>query len=380
MKKIDLTSHTGGYNSNLLHKKISRLQKAPEPWQAPQSFQLNKSNHCRQLEELLESDEIQDVRDPLPVIIDELFDIYCPAQKGERESAAYENYVRDILSKGEDYGNWFYFPWSKELIRYPEKEHLRKLRTSRNKNLITGEEQEKLYEATVAVFGLSVGSNVIDSLLLSGVGGKLIISDMDSITPTNLNRIRGTFSDVDGSKVDWVAKMISKADPYIEQVHIPDGLSAKKLETTVLQYTPDILVDEVDNLGVKIAIRDFAGRQAIPVIMATDAGENVLLDIERYDLEDTTPFLGKFSEDDLSKLKEGNISQQELGLLIANKFVGMENVSERFLDSLQEVGKTLPSWPQLGEAAALSGIAVANATRRVILGEKLPSGRQIISF
>ena len=40
-------------------------------------------------------------------------------------------------------GSWFYFPWSNLLIHYlQEKEHL-ELRTGRNKNLISVEEQRK---------------------------------------------------------------------------------------------------------------------------------------------------------------------------------------------------------------------------------------------
>src|SRR4051812_5861263 len=56
-------------------------------------------------------------------------------------------------------GNWFYFPWSKTLIHYlPESDYL-ELRTARNRNLITNEEQDKFYNQTVAFAGLSVGSH-----------------------------------------------------------------------------------------------------------------------------------------------------------------------------------------------------------------------------
>jgi hypothetical protein len=53
-------------------------------------------------------------------------------------------------------GNWFYFPWLNTLVRYlPEDLHL-ELRTGRNKYLITGEEQARFYNATVAFLGMRI--------------------------------------------------------------------------------------------------------------------------------------------------------------------------------------------------------------------------------
>ena len=45
-----------------------------------------------------------------------------------------------------------------------------------------------------------------------------------------------------------------------------------------------------------------------------------------------------------------------------------------------EVGRTLPSWPQLGGAAALSGVAIAYAAKKIILGQYLKEGRTLISL
>lgn len=45
-----------------------------------------------------------------------------------------------------------------------------RLRTFRNRNLITVGEQSVLSEARVAVLGLSVGSNVVDQFVQTGIG------------------------------------------------------------------------------------------------------------------------------------------------------------------------------------------------------------------
>ena len=58
----------------------------------------------------------------------------------------------------EEAGDWFYFPWSKLLIHYLPDAFHQELRTARNKNLITAEEQKRFYDFTVVIAGLSVGA------------------------------------------------------------------------------------------------------------------------------------------------------------------------------------------------------------------------------
>ncbi len=50
-------------------------------------------------------------------------------------------------------------------------------------------------------------------------------------------------------------------------------------------------------------------------------------------------------------------------------------LSPRMAASLVEVGNTLATWPQLVGEVALSATLVAEAVRRIGLGEELPSGR-----
>jgi hypothetical protein len=50
------------------------------------------------------------------------------------------------------------------------------------------------------------------------------------------------------------------------------------------------------------------------------------------------------------------------------------------LTSLLEVGKTLYSWPQLGDAATLSGVAVAYIAKRLALKEKIRTGKLEINL
>jgi len=49
-------------------------------------------------------------------------------------------------------------------------------------------------------------------------------------------------------------------------------------------------------------------------------------------------------------------------------------------ESLLQVGKTIYSWPQLGDAATLSGVAIAYALRRIALKQPLTQQKVEISL
>ncbi len=131
---------------------------------------------------------------------------------------------------------------------------------------------------------------------------------------------------------------------------------------------------------MKIMLRESAKEQRLPVVMAADDGDNSLLDIERYDQDEALlPFSGLVPGEVLEKIRHGELTRPEIGATIGKYFVGLDNIPLRMFESLAEVGKTLPSWPQLGGAAALSGIVVAYAVRKIILGQPLKTGRTLIA-
>ena len=68
------------------------------------------------------------------------------------------------------------------------------------------------------------------------------------------------------------------------------------------------------------------------------------------------------------------IPPQEIPRL-ATKLAGPNLVVPRMLDSLLEVGRTLYSWPQLGDAATLSGVVLAYLVKRIALGDKTATGK-----
>jgi hypothetical protein len=135
----------------------------------------------------------------------------------------------------------------------------------------------------------------------------------------------------------------------------------------------------MDSLYLKIRVRILARKLKIPVVMATDNGDGILIDIERFDLEPHRPiFHGEIPEKDLLRIPE-NISRKDAAKVIVG-LVGPKNVAVTMKASLKELGKTLYTWPQLGTAAILAGCTATYVARKIICGERIKQGKQIISF
>jgi len=368
----ELTIADGGGAANI-DTLIAEHAAQPREWRKPIEYDLSNGIDEFTLAEAFAAGEVTTVVDGVDHIADDLFEYEHPDQKGN--DAMRQQFTDGIRAQGNRFGKWFLFPESGELVRYPERDQHRALRTSRNRNLITDAEQEKLYGSTIAVFGLSVGSKVVEQLVGSGIGGTLVIGDPDHITPSNLNRISGGFTHVGMKKIHKVASEISAADPYIDQVHFTDGVTEENLEA-LAENRPDIIFDEVDDLRMKALIRRYAQKEGIPVVMATDLGDKSIIDVERYDLEDAKPFGGRLKDSELEKLYSGDVTPQEIQRYMV-KIVGIRHVTPRVMASVLEVGSTLSGLPQLGTTATKGGAAAAVTAREILLGHNVPSGRRV---
>ncbi len=281
--------------------------------------------------------------------------------------------------KSEECGTWFFFPWLGTYVHYLESSLHEELRTARNKNLITSEEQSSFRNFPIAVAGLSVGSHAALSIVLQGGGSDLRLADPDIISGSNLNRIRTGFQSVGLKKTTVVAREIYTMNPYTKLRLLSKELSEKNIDHFLQHPVPvDVVVDEIDNLPMKFLIRERARALRIPVVSATDNGDGILLDVERYDQEpDAELFLGRAHG--LSARDCFGLSPQETVQIIV-QLLDAKRISKRMMKSAQDVGKTLYSWPQLGGAATVAGAAVAYAVRMIATGGPLPSGRTVLSF
>lgn len=335
-----------------------------------------------EINRLREKLDLTKIVDQIEQQLEELYCIRHPDLLGKPISSKdYQEFKKNVVPNSmEEFGSWVYYPWKGYLVHFlPEHLH-QELRTARNRNLITKEEQEAYYNAHIAIAGLSVGNSAAATIVYTGGGKNLRLADHDVLSASNINRIRTSFTNLGMKKVGIVAHEIYEVNPYAQLRIYQDGVEIGNLEEYLLRPNPvDVLIEEMDNIYLKIQIRLAARKYRIPVIMATDNGDNILLDIERFDREPNRPlFHGDISEQELLSVTP-DLPKPEAARMIT-RWVHPENVAPRMKTSLLELGKTLYSWPQLGNAAFLAGCSLAFAARHIVSSSTLESGKYIISL
>lgn len=274
---------------------------------------------------------------------------------------------------------WVYYQERGVAVKTVPEDIYFKLRTSRNKDIISEQEQAKFRGVKIGIAGLSVGSAVINALVTSGGPKYIKIADFDEVEITNLNRIRAGLFDIGRNKSHIAAEHIYALDPYA-QVRLWDkGITKETLESFINDDFPlDIFIDEMDSLDLKVLARFVCQKKGIPVLMATDNGDSIVLDVERFDQEPQRKIfhnlLGDFSASDMEGL------DYKQWLQLATKIVGPEYLTERMQDSVLDIGKNIPAVPQLGPTASMAGAAISYVVRRIANNLDMPSGRYIVGL
>jgi molybdopterin/thiamine biosynthesis adenylyltransferase len=270
-------------------------------------------------------------------------------------------------------GTWCYFPWRRAVIHLLDHERFFAVRTNRNRNKITAEEQALLAQKRIGVVGLSVGAAAALVLAQEGLCGELRIADFDVIELSNLNRLRTSLLHLGESKAHVAARELAETDPYLTVRVFPEGVTEDNLERFLLEGGPlDVLVEECDTLPMKLRVREAARAHGIPVVM--DTNDRGLLDIERFDREPERPLLhgllGTFTAASARTLDA--TARREL---FFSFFGGQDQLSPRLHESMPRIGKELVSFPQLGSDVHLGAALVAHAVREILLGRLVTSGR-----
>ena len=348
----------------------------------PDLFDLAKQRDVSAVKRLISAKNIRTLGDDYEEQLTELFGVEHPSQvyaPGFKEKA--QKHIEGLAKEKPlwQQGKWAYYPWRSALVHIlPDKDY-QLVRTARNRNLITADEQKKFYDAVVGIGGLSIGNSVALSIVLQGGARHIRIADHDRLALSNMNRVRAGAENLGLLKVHMTARQIYEINPYAKVEVFPDGLTKGNIKR-FFDGPPklDIVIDELDNLAVKYLIREQAKRCRLAVVMAADNGDNAVVDVERYDMKPQPKFfhgrLGNVSYDALAHLDKFGIGKT------ITKHIGPENVTERMQKSLLEMGKTIVSWPQLGGAAILNGSAVAYCVRKIICGEPLEKNRALVSL
>ncbi|MGO8936895.1 MAG: Rv1355c family protein [Mycobacterium sp.] len=272
----------------------------------------------------------------------------------------------DVLTEP---GRWAYYPWRRTVVAVLSPRGFRALRLDRNRNGITAQEQARLNSLTIGVAGLSVGHVIAHTLALQGLCGRLRLADFDHLELSNLNRVPATVFDLGSNKAHVAARRIAELDPYLAVDVFDAGLTADTVDAFLDGL--DIVVEECDSLDMKVAVRLGARDRHIPVLMATsDRGR---VDVERFDQEPERPIMhGLLGQLDI-ELLAGMSSREKIPYML--RYDEAERVAPRTAASLIEIDRSLSTWPQLASDVIVGASAMAEAVRRIGLGENLRSGR-----
>ena len=90
----------------------------------------------------------------------------------------------------DEYGVWVYYPWNQRLVHLLDEDEFAEVRTNRNRNKITREEQNKLKTKKIGIVGLSVGQSIALTIAMERTCGELRLADFDTAELSNLNRIK----------------------------------------------------------------------------------------------------------------------------------------------------------------------------------------------
>lgn len=252
------------------------------------------------------------------------------------------------------------------------------LATIRNRHLITSKGQKKLRESVVAIFGLSVGSHVAATWVMQSRPNHVKIADHDTVSPSNLNRLRTGWFSVGMKKTQVVEDELHSLHPSVHVHTLTDTTVAASQKLLNASPKTDLIVDAIDSFAGKVMLREYARKHRIPLLSAADVGDMVVLDIERYDLSpQPQPFLGRISSYQIAQFK--GLSEKDRRKLIIS-LVGLEKNNSALLTSLSEIGKSLSTWPQLGATAVMAGGIMALTMKKILLGERVKSGRYYFSL
>lgn len=332
---------------------------------------LNKQVDLAQYELLRKRSEVV-VNDRITAHIEELLLCRNPLLSLQeiQSKGMVKEYAGDDLEK---YGVWVHYPWNNTLLHILGEEEFVEVRTNRNKNKITKEEQDLFSTKTVGIAGLSVGRSAALTLATERLVGKLVLADFDVLELSNLNRIKAPLSDLGLNKCVSVAREIAMLDPYIQIECYTEGLTEDNMAAFFGEsQSIDLFIEECDSLEIKINSRIYARSKGIPVVM--EASDRCLVDIERFDLEPDRPILhGILDDDDISHV--GSLKTFEEKLKLMSKIVDVNQVTDRMLASLPEIGRSLRTWPQLASDVTFGGGVMTKLIRAIFTDTFRKSGR-----
>ncbi|MCB0769095.1 MAG: Rv1355c family protein [Flavobacteriales bacterium] len=344
----------------------------------PEFFRLHDPKDRVRLNDLLKERTGISVHDELHGQLAELVRVLNPSERFTKEELKVAARAHLNGTDPIEYGVWVYYPWSKRLVHLLDETEFARVRTDRNRNKITTEEQATLATKKVGVIGLSVGQSVSLTMALERSFGEIRLADFDTLELSNLNRIRSGVERMGINKAVNTAREIAELDPFLNVTCFTNGITKENIEGFLTAGGKlDLLVEECDSVDVKVIARIRAKALGIPVIM--DTSDRGLIDVERFDLDPERPIIHGALNDIDPQLFHGPLTPLQKYEYIM-KMVDPTALSDRMKASLPEIGRTVLTWPQLGGHVVLGGALASEVGRKILTKEMDHSGRWYIDL
>lgn len=303
-----------------------------------------------------------------------------------------------------DYGYYAYYAEKNELVRFcpPFWHHVVSVASSSKlladpKNSLSWAQIRDLFEnTTIAVAGCSVGSSVIHSAIMDMRPKNIKIADKSVYKMENINRVRLSYAEMVKSQAERVsvadlslknkAKVIAQQlygiDPFLNVYIYDEGIDEKNIGSFLGEEDgmpkTDVVVEEVDDPRIKIFIRQEARKRGLPVVMVTDIGSAVQLDVLRYDKDKNLPLSYGISDEDLIAKMEKVYDEggnRKVFFEFVDALIG-KDYRRGELNEIIEQRVEIPTStiiPQLGSTVAMAGAIAAECVARIRLGFDSPA-------
>lgn len=378
---------TSNYSSDwpaYLKQANSRSQKLDLTAFTPVIVRMSERYAEKNLRELIQASVISEVIDNYDEQLAELFvsqnaQIYRANLEVKRNSS--KEYIDQHYGTTAPWkhGSWVYYPWTQKLIHVLEKDLFWELRTIRNRDYIDADDQASYRRIKVGSAGMSVGSSGALALVLQGGSERLKIADGAVISGSNLNRILTGIQNVGQNKAVTIARQLYDMNPYIQLHVMSNPLTVRTIDEFFEKpWKLDVVIDEIDDIVMKIRLRVEAKKRKIPVLMATDLGDDVMLDVERFDLTPDAPLFHGIIPN-IENLLDNTDINPAMFIRYSSEIIGIENMPIKLQRSAMKIGSSLPAPPQLGGATMFAGSILSYAVRQLATKGRLKSGRHLLS-
>jgi hypothetical protein len=332
----------------------------------------------------------------------------------DQEVARYEALCAAAYAEGRfepDYGTYVLDRRTMELyLVAPERWHRLALVTSNSKLLddSTGtlswlQIRERLEGAVVGFAGVSVGGNVLEGWLREARPRQVKVADPDWVELTNMNRgermslrhaaqnraarfdVRSPYECNRVSKAAYIAYECQLVDPYTQFFVYDEGLTRTNMEQFLRgdgrsEPPLDVLVEEMDNLELKVTVRLAARAAGVDVLMLSDFGHRVhlLWNIFRGQREGQLGY-GAADQQLLAALDAARGGDRQCVFAFIAALCGEGFAADEFEDWMNGKGEQpTGSLPQSGATAMASGAIGGKELALHVLGHAPPAGHRVI--